>query len=137
MKLRLWAHRVAAVGLALVCVAPIANTWAACLTPPAGAQLISQGERRVAWVARPAPVVGRPFLLQVFVCPADLELVRVDAQMPEHRHGMNYRTSLKHLGQGHWQAEGLLWHMSGRWELSLDVRHAGGQQRFLQSVQLP
>ncbi len=137
MKLWFKSQRVVLVGLALAlaCAVPIAN--AACLTPPVGAQVINEGALRVAWIAQPAPVVGRPFLLQVFVCPADLELVRVDAQMPEHRHGMNYRTSLKHLGRGHWQAQGLLWHMSGRWELSLDVRHPGGQQRFLQSVQLP
>ena len=127
----------APVWVALACAASMANTWAACLMPPVGAQVINQGALRVAWVAQPAPVVGRPFLLQVFVCPADLELVRVDAQMPEHRHGMNYRTSLKHLGRGQWRVDGLLWHMSGRWELSLDVRHQGVQQRLLQSVQLP
>ena len=123
--------------LLALCAAPFACSWAACLPPPAGAQVISEGAVRVAWVARPAPVVGRPFALQVFVCPADLELIRVDAQMPEHRHGMNYRTSLKHLGRGQWRVDGLLWHMSGRWELSLDVRHQGVQQRLLQSVQLP
>lgn len=137
MKLWFRSCCTAHVWVALACAAPIANTRAACLTPPAGAQEISEGPLRVAWLAQPKPVVGRPFLLKIFVCPADLELVRVDAQMPEHRHGMNYRTSLKHLGQGHWQAQGLLWHMSGRWELSLDVQHPGGQQRFLQSVQLP
>lgn len=121
----------------VLCAVPFACSWAACLSPPVHAQVISEGAVRVAWVAHPAPVVGRPFALQVFVCPADLELLRVDAQMPEHRHGMNYRTSLKHLGRGLWRVDGLLWHMSGRWELSLDVRHQGVPQRLLQSVQLP
>lgn len=123
--------------LLALCAAPFACSWAACLSPPAHAQVISEGAVRVAWVAQPAPVVGRPFALQVFVCPADLELLRVDAQMPEHRHGMNYRTSLQHLGRGLWRVDGLLWHMSGRWELSLDVRHQGVPQRLLHSVQLP
>jgi hypothetical protein len=127
-----------ALGLGLgVWAAPFSHAQTACSPPPAGAQLLSEGPVQVAWLAVPAPVVGRPFVLQVVVCPADAELVRVDAQMPEHRHGMNYRPSLKHLGQGRWRVEGLLWHMSGRWDLSLDVRHQDKQQRLMQSVLLP
>ena len=136
MKTTAWS-RWAALGLAMVAlVLPGAGARAACLQPPPGAQVMSEGEVRAAWVAQPAPEVGRPFVLQVFLCPEQAELVRVDAQMPEHRHGMNYRTSLKPMGQGLWRVEGLLWHMSGRWELRLDVRHQGVQHRLLRSVQL-
>ena len=137
MKTTAWS-RCAALGLGLVALAsPVASAGGACLQPPPGARVISEGGVRAAWVAQPAPEVGRPFALQVFLCPEQAELVRVDAQMPEHRHGMNYRTSLKHVGQGLWRVEGLLWHMSGRWELRLDVRHQDVQHRLLQSVQLP
>ena len=136
MKTTAWS-RWAALGLAMVAlVLPGAGARAACLQPPPGAQVMREGEVRAAWVAQPAPEVGRPFVLQVFLCPEQAELVRVDAQMPEHRHGMNYRTSLKPMGQGLWRVEGLLWHMSGRWELRLDVRHQGVQHRLLRSVQL-
>jgi hypothetical protein len=70
------------------------------------------------------------------LCPADAQLLRVDATMPEHRHGMNYRPTVKPLGDGRWRAEGLLWHMSGRWQLRLDVRAQGSDHTLVQSVVL-
>jgi cytochrome c peroxidase len=45
------------------------------------------------------------------------ETLKVDASMPEHRHGMNYAPTVKKLGPGRWQAEGLMFHMPGKWEL--------------------
>lgn len=96
------------------------------------------GPVQAVWQAKPATiVVGQPFALLITLCPADAQLLRVDATMPEHRHGMNYRASLKPLGDGRWRAEGLLWHMSGRWELRLDVLAQGAEHRLRQSVQLP
>ncbi|MEO7244529.1 MAG: hypothetical protein ABIX12_05205, partial [Rubrivivax sp.] len=91
-------------------------------TPP-----LQQGGIQVAWKVHGAPiVVGQPFTLDVQLCPTDAVLVRVDATMPEHRHGMNYRPSLAPLGDGRWRAEGLLFHMPGRWALQLDVRPPTG-----------
>ncbi len=111
---------------------------AACPAAPATAQTVRQGGVQAAWWPEPAPiVVGQPFVLQLQLCPADAQLLRVDATMPEHRHGMNYRPSLKPGAGGRWQAEGLLWHMPGRWELRLDVRSGGAEHRLLQSVTLP
>ena len=113
------------------------SSWAAC--PPAsgaGARLDS-GPVQLAWRAEPAPIaVSRPFALRVTLCPADARLLRVDATMPEHRHGMNYRPSVQALGGGLWRAEGLLWHMAGRWELRLDVEAAGATHALRQSVTL-
>ena len=66
-----------------------------------------------------APEVGKFFALEVAACaksgPAPAQL-QVDARMPEHRHGMNYRPSVKRLAPGRWRAEGLLFHMTGKWE---------------------
>lgn len=78
-----------------------------------------------------------PFALRVLVCPAEATLLAVDATMPAHRHGMNYRPSLKPLGGGVWRVEGLLFHMRGAWELRLDLRHAGRTQVLRQAVELP
>ena len=64
-------------------------------------------------------------------------MIRVDATMLEHRHGMNYRPSVKSLGEGRWRAEGLLWHMSGRWELAIEVDNGGERTWLRQSVVLP
>jgi hypothetical protein len=92
---------------------------------------------QLAWRAEPAPIaVSRPFALLVTLCPADARLLRVDASMPEHRHGMNYRPSLQPLGGGRWRVEGLLWHMAGRWELRLEVEAAGATHVLRQSVTL-
>ena len=118
-------------------LAATATASAACPMPPAGASLLADGPVQAAWQAEAGAIaVGRPFVLIVLLCPADAQLLRVDASMPEHRHGMNYRSSLKPLGSGRWRVEGLLWHMSGRWELRLDVQSQGLEHRLRQSVLL-
>lgn len=49
----------------------------------------------------------------------------VDAQMPEHGHGMNVQptTTLDALSDGaaRGSAEGMLFHMTGRWEVDVDI----------------
>lgn len=84
-----------------------------------------------------AITVGRHFVMQVQLCPADARLLRVDAVMPAHRHGMNYRPSVKPLGQGLWQVDGLLLHMPGEWEWRLDVQAAGRRVTLRDTLNLP
>lgn len=120
-----------------------AATWLLAAALPAAAcplpaPALQQGEVQAAWQVSGAPIaVGRHFALDVRVCPADAALVRVDATMPEHRHGMNYRPSLKALGEGRWRADGLMFHMAGRWELRLDVQRSGRTERLLETITLP
>jgi hypothetical protein len=105
---------------------------------PLAAPALQQGAVQAAWaVASPPIAVGKHFALDIQVCPLDAVLSRVDATMPEHRHGMNYRPSLKRLGPGQWRAEGLLFHMPGRWQLRLDVQTAGGTESLLAPITLP
>lgn len=90
--------------------------------------------------ARPGPPpVSRHFALVGRVCaPAgQASGLRVDADMPAHRHGMNYRTTVQWSPDGHWRAEGLLWHMPGRWRIVLDVQTAQGPRRLTQTVDVP
>jgi hypothetical protein len=111
--------------------------WGCALPPEAGVRL-EQGPVQMAWRTEPDRLaVGRPFVLLMRLCPADARLVRVDATMPEHRHGMNYRPTLLSPGPGRWRAEGLLWHMAGRWEWTFEIEAAGGRHVLRQSVQLP
>jgi len=108
---------------------------AACPLP---APALTQGEVQAAWQVAGAPIaIGRHFAIEVELCPAGATLARVDATMPEHGHGMNYRPSVKALGDGRWRAEGLMFHMAGRWELRLDVHGGGRSERLLQSITLP
>lgn len=105
--------------------------------PIDGAKLAAGGVQ-AAWQVVGAPIaVGRHFALDLRVCPADAVLERVDAVMPEHRHGMNYRPSVKALGDGRWRAEGLMFHMAGRWELRLDVAQGGRTERLREAIVLP
>lgn len=129
---------VGAVLLALGWAVPAARAQTGCPAAAPGAQVLREAGVQVQWLAQPAVItVGKPFVLDITVCPTSVELTRVDASMPEHRHGMNYRPSLKPLGGGRWRAEGLLWHMSGRWELRLDLKHQGQDLGLRQSVNLP
>ena len=123
----------------LAAACSVAAPWAmgCSLAADAGALLTGDG-LKLAWKAVPAPIVaGRPFAIELQVCPVDARVLRVDATMPDHRHGMNYRPSLRPLGDGRWRAEGLLWHMAGRWELQIDVDAGGRRQVLRQSVTLP
>lgn len=79
--------------------------------------------------------VGKPFAVLLVVCdpsgPIAVDTLRVDAQMPEHRHGMNYTPILRKLGPGRFQAEGMVFHMPGRWQFMFDVRTAGRSERLV------
>jgi len=70
--------------------------------------------------------VGKHFSVEIAVCAKpgnpEPESLKVDAHMPEHRHGMNYSPSVAKLGPGRWRAEGLMFHMPGRWEFVFELR---------------
>lgn len=124
----------AAVVLAL---APTA-VLAACTLPPQAGTPLGDADLQLAWRAQPAPIVAqRPFALHLSLCPAHARLLRVDATMPAHGHGMNYRVALSHQGGGDWLAEGLLWHMSGRWELRFEIELDGRPHVLRQELLLP
>jgi hypothetical protein len=53
--------------------------------------------------------------------------------MPEHRHGMNYKPSIKPAAGGRYRADGLMFHMPGRWEIIFEVRAAGSTDRMTQT----
>lgn len=85
-------------------------------------------------------MVGEHFTLELLVCPRGEtprpDTVRVDAEMPEHRHGMNYRALVTAEAPGRYRADGLLFHMPGRWELIFEVRASGRSDRLTRSIEL-
>ena len=97
---------------------------------------LQEGAVTVAFAPDPAPwAVGRHFSLRGVVCgPA--RLLRVDADMPAHRHGMNYRPTLQLQEEGRFTAQGLLLHMPGRWRIRLEVEHQGRRQWLEQTVEV-
>lgn len=60
----------------------------------------------------------------------------VDAAMPEHGHGMNRVPRVTRLGDGHFAVEGMYFHMTGRWELYLDVTRGAWTERTQCRVEL-
>jgi hypothetical protein len=105
------------------------------------ARRIDSAQFQLAYKLLPDPVpVGKHFAIDVVLCPkANATLpaeLRVDATMPEHKHGMNYRPSVKTLAPGQYRAEGLMFHMPGRWELVFELRGNGSPRRLTQSLQV-
>jgi len=103
---------------------------------------IENAQVRVVYKSTPNPIpVGKHFSIDFAVCPlgqaaAPTEL-RVNASMPEHKHGMNYLPTVAARGPGLYRAEGLMFHMPGRWELVFELR--GGTPaplRLTQSLQV-
>jgi len=114
----------------------IATGTQACELPGGPAQKAQSGKYLVLYRTQPAPLkVGQHFVLEFAVCPAP-DSVRVDATMPEHRHGMNYRPTVTATGEGRYKAEGLMFHMAGRWELVFELRSGGKTERVAQSIRL-
>ena len=91
----------------------------------------------VSYWTKPAKIaVGEPFVLELAACPKAgarvPDRVKLDAHMPEHRHGMNYKTKVVPVGAGRFHSEGWLFHMPGRWEFVFDL----GAERLTHSVRI-
>ncbi|TAN51656.1 MAG: hypothetical protein EPN19_12005 [Betaproteobacteria bacterium] len=109
---------------ALIAAVALCGAAQACELP-AGTRLESAGFV-LSYRTLPAAIApGEHFSLEYALCPkAGAVLpatVKVHAWMPEHRHGMNYKASVAALGGGRFRAQGLLFHMPGRWEIVFEA----------------
>ena len=129
----------------LLSAVAVGSSTAACgdTLPAAGRQLLDRTGVQLAYAPQGGSVpLGRHFALDIEVCaPAGSTapaLLRVDADMPAHRHGMNYRSTLRALAPGRYVAEGLMWHMPGRWRLIFEMAAPPGQpvQRITHEINL-
>ena len=117
---------------ALVC-----NSAAACEPALEGTRL--ESPRFVLAFKPDAISVAQHFALDIAVCAksaARPEAIKVDAHMPEHRHGMNYAPAVKQTSPGRWRAEGLMFHMPGKWEFVFELRAAGKTDQLASAFQL-
>lgn len=90
----------------------------------------------------PAPIsLNAPFALDIRLCDGRMAelpgLVRVDAWMPAHRHGMNYVPTLAKLDWAHFRAEGLVLHMPGEWEFVFEFAALNQAERLTFVIDLP
>jgi hypothetical protein len=88
----------------------------------------------------PAIEIGQVFKVEAIVCVKDSAVkatgLKVDAVMPNHRHGMNYRPQVSAQGDSRYLAEGLLFHMPGRWRFLFDVDVPGRTEHLWQDIEL-
>ena len=64
--------------------------------------------------------VAQPFGLLVQICATNQSLperIEVDAEMPAHKHGINYDPVVKRRQKDLFEATNLLFHMPGAWRL--------------------
>lgn len=119
-----------------------ALSWACTPELPGGKSRVVEGKHyAAAWRTQPDTVsIGQHFVVELAVCSKDNsikpESLRVDAHMPEHRHGMNYKTKVESPAPGRYRAEGLMFHMPGRWEYIFEVRAGATIERLTTSVVL-
>lgn len=108
----------------------------------ANARRVQSGGVTLAWVARPQAIpLDRHFELEIALCggvpgaaPGTAAAVKVDALMPAHRHGMNYRSTTGPAGEGRFLAQGLLFHMPGQWRLVFDIDQGGQRLRLTDDI---
>ncbi len=80
--------------------------------------------------------VGEPFAIRISLCIPMQELEEVDAGMPAHGHGMNYRPTVSPGTDGVVTADGFLFHMPGTWEISLILKHGVTRMRLVRTLSL-
>lgn len=116
---------------------------AVCPPTTADGIVIRNGEQLLAY--QPLAKTGRipmakHFALDVQLCDkggiSAARLLKADATMPEHRHGMNYRPAITPLGDGRFRVEGMMLHMAGRWELAFEVQSGKELVRLTHDVQI-
>ncbi len=117
---------------ALVGIAAVPGAVIACeLTPEAGVLHAENQRYQIALHTVPAAVeVAKPFAIKLEVCRKDAAAfkgrVDLDAVMPAHRHGMNYKPALETREDGVITGSGFVFHMPGKWQFQ--VRLSDGDQ---------
>ncbi len=135
----LWDVLIAGAAVAMVAWAGPASALACGESLGADAHRIDNARYSVVYRPVPAPIaVGEHFAVDFAICPkagatAPRE-VRVDANMPAHRHGMNYRPTVVRARDGTYRAEGLMFHMPGRWDLTFDVIAGNTTERLASTL---
>ena len=101
---------------------------------------LNDGGTAVAYKTNPTRIeVDKPFSIEVVAC-VDGEKhmassrIRVDAGMPMHGYGMNYKPSERKIGPGHSSFDGMVFHMPGHWQIMFDVYEGDKRQRLNQKI---
>ena len=119
-------HRRATAFAALLWLALPASAQPGDACPPAGEgfQQLAAAEAEVFYRWEPRELkVGQFFAAEVIACRPRTGVTRIaiDATMPAHGHGMNYLPKATETAAGRYRYTGLMLHMPGRWQLTIDL----------------
>jgi len=101
------------------------------------------GSFKVTFIPKPDPIpYNKHFTMEIKVEGAkDPKIsakivLKVDAGMPTHQHGMNTEAKVKKVSDNKFEVEGLLFHMRGYWELTVDIEADGKKEKAIFSIYL-
>lgn len=121
---------------AALAVGLTASSAAACSVPDGARQLNPvSDDAPAAYVALPDIVVSEPFGLIIRTCAPGT--IFLDADMPAHRHGMNYRPDVTQLFPGTLEASNMVFHMPGTWRLMVELAEQGARHRYELEIDVP
>ncbi len=114
---------------------------AACPAAEQGFRRLASAEAEVAYRLEPAELkVGQFFTADVVACRTPrqeaLRDIKIDATMPAHGHGMNYRPSATRAAPDHYRFSGLMLHMPGTWQVTIDLLQGSTRSRLTYEVNL-
>jgi hypothetical protein len=129
-----------------ILLAALANVGAVaaatdCPAEAQGYQRIKTADAEIAYRWEPADLkVGQFFAAEVVACrapgPEPVGAIAIDAIMPAHGHGMNYRPAAARAGAGHYRFTGLMLHMPGTWRITFDLVQGSRRTRLAHEVSL-
>jgi len=133
--------RISATALILVLSLALHTPGLSACTVPEGFARLSSPEAEIAYRWEPSVLkVGQFFAAEVVACrapaPGAVSAIVLDAQMPAHGHGMNYRPTVTSTGPGRFRFAGLMLHMPGTWRLTFDLVQSDRRTRLAQEVTL-
>jgi hypothetical protein len=113
--------------LGVLCCAFSSASFAACGEQfnSTSRQIIESPNFTIAYEPSVWPIpVGKLFAVRVQVCSKNSSDVvsglKIDADMPAHKHGMNYKPSVSKQSDTVFFAQGLMFHMPGQWRLQFE-----------------
>lgn len=120
---------------------PLALPAVACPSAQEGFRRLASPDAEVAYRWEPAePKVGQFFTAEVVACrapgSAPVADISIDATMPAHGHGMNYRPAAARAAPGHYRFTGLMLHMAGTWRVTIDLVQASKRTRLTHELNL-
>lgn len=127
--------------IAVLLAAILGNPSVSACEVPQGFARLGTPEAEIAYRWDPSELkVGRFFAAEVIACRAPgneaVGRIALDAQMPAHGHGMNYRPAVQRTGPGSFRFTGMMLHMVGTWRLTFDIFQGDRRTRLTQDVTL-